>query len=133
MCDINMTTIMGRLVRDPELRRGQSGIPFATYTVAVNRKWKDDRGNVQEETAFIPAIAFGRLAEWASEHRKGESVVLIGRLRTDSWEADGTRHSRLVLVVDTQQFVQMVYGGTTSAPDGGDGGSGKRESSRMPF
>lgn len=111
MSDLNHTTLVGRLTRDPELRRGPSGTPYATFTVASNRKWKSEGENgSREESAFVSCIAFGWPAEWAAQHRKGESVLVHGRLRTDSWEADGNTHSRLVLVVAELQFIQLVFG-----------------------
>jgi|GEM_PF-249613 len=85
---------MGRLTRDPELRRGQSGSPFATFTVAVNRRWKAEDGTPREEIAYVPCLAFGRPAEWAAEHRKGESVILAGRLRTDSRQDKDSNEAR---------------------------------------
>lgn len=108
MGDINITTILGRLTRDVEVRYGQSGIAVATFTVAVNRKWKDKNGEAQEETAFVPVVLFGLPAQWASERRKGESVIIVGRLRTDSWEKDGATHSRLVLIAEEVQFVERL-------------------------
>lgn len=118
MYDMNQVTIMGRLVCSPDFRRGKSGGAFSTFVIAVNRRWKDEAGSAREESAFVPAIIFGTAAEWVAEHQKGETVILTGRLRTETWEANGATCSRLVLVVEHQQFVKPVFGSRTR----GDGG-----------
>jgi len=116
MSDLNVTTLMGRLTRNPELRSGKSGARFAVFTVAVNRKWKDE-GTQREEAAFVPCLAFGPPAEWVAAGKKGESVMVSGRLRTESWEFDGTNHSRLVLVVSELQVVRLVFGAYSPQTD----------------
>lgn len=100
MCDLNLTTIVGRLVRDPEMRFGPSGVTVGTFCVAANHSFQDKAKQWRTEVAFVPAVAFGREAEGISACRKGASLFVSGRLRTDSWQKDGSSHSRLVLVVD---------------------------------
>ncbi len=116
MSDINNATVCGRLVRDPEIR--SNGNSWATFTVAANNRWKE-----REEVAFIPCIVFGPVADWCKEHRKGEQVIVSGRLRTSSWERDGQQHSRLELVVDQIQFLSRSSVSTNGA---------KREADLMP-
>jgi single-strand DNA-binding protein len=120
MNDLNTTTVLGRLVRDPELRYGQSGIAVASLTVAVNRRWKDKKtGQAQEESAFVPAVLFGPPAEWAKEHKKGECVIMSGRLRTDTWQSDGASRSRLVLIAEECQFVERIRGSNSNGDSNG--------------
>jgi single-strand DNA-binding protein len=108
---------MGRLVRDSEIRFSSSGIAVASITIAANRRWKSKSGEIEEETAFVPCVVFGPPAEWTKEHRKGESLIVAGHLRTDSWQREGTAHSRLILVVDEIQFVERKRGNGNSNGD----------------
>jgi single-strand DNA-binding protein len=121
------------LVRDPELRYGQSGIAVASLTLAVNRRWKDKQtGQAQEESAFVPAVLFGRPAEWAKEHKKGECAIMSGRLRTDTWQSDGTSRSRLVLIADECQFVERIRGGDSNGGSNGDSNGDGKERADAP-
>lgn len=110
MSDINSAVVGGRLVRDPELRRGNSGTSWATFAVASNHRYKTSDGE-REEVAFLNCVAFGRPAEWCAEHHKGDHVVVCGRLRTTSWESDGKPHSRLELVVQDFRFFPATRNG----------------------
>jgi single-strand DNA-binding protein len=103
MSDINSCVVAGRLVRDPEVRRGNSGTSWATFSIAANHKYKAG-DTVREEVAFVSCISFGKPAEWCASHKRGDHVVVNGRLRTSSWEKDGQKHSRLELVVDNARF-----------------------------
>ena len=136
MCDVNVTTLTGRLTRDPDVRSGQSGVRYALFTVAASRRWKDD-GNQREEMASVPCIAFGPSAERLAKHRKDERVVVSGRLRTDRWDTEGTVHSRLVLVAGEIQFVgQTSDPGAAQAAAGLGAESGVaavREADKVPF
>lgn len=106
MSDLNNVTVVGRLVRNPELKLTPSGIAVAQITIACNRVWKDSKGEAKEETAFIPVVVFGRPAEWLRDHKRGESMLISGRLRTESWERDGSTFSKLVLIADVVRFFQ---------------------------
>jgi single-strand DNA-binding protein len=105
---LNTTIILGRLVRDPELRFGSSGAPVGSFSVAVNHLHQDKNNQWQDECAFIPCTAFGKSAEQLAAHHKGDPVLVAGRLRTESWEKNGASHSRLVLIAERIQFVQFV-------------------------
>ncbi len=117
MSDINNAVVGGRLTRDPELRRGNSGTSWATFSVASNHRYGD-----KDEVAFVSCIAFGKPAEWACEYKRGDHVVVCGRLRTTSWESDGKPHSRLELVVQDFRFFPARNGASevpreTSEPE----------------
>ena len=106
MSDLNNVTVVGRLVRDPELKQTPSGLTVGAITVACNRVWKDANGQAREESAFIPVVVFGRPAEWLRDHKRGEPILISGRLRTESWEKDDRTLSKLVLVADVIRFFQ---------------------------
>ncbi len=135
MCDVNVTTLTGRLTRDPDVRSGQSGVRYALFTVAATRRWKDN-GNQKEETAVVPCISFGLPAERVAQHRKDEPIVVSGRLRSDRWEAEGAIHSRLVLVAGEIQFVGQasVPGAAQAAGSSAESGAAAvREADKVPF
>jgi single-strand DNA-binding protein len=105
MSDLNVTTLTGRLVRDPVVRYSASGSAWGVFSIASNYYYKDKAGNFQDEAAFVPCKALGRAAETLAKHKKGEMVVVAGRLRTESWEKEGKALSQLVLVCDHLRFV----------------------------
>ena len=87
---LNQIVLMGRMVRDPELRRTNSGIPVATFTLAVDRDFKSDNG---EKTDFIDVVAWRNTAEFASKYfSKGRMAVVSGRLEIRTWtDKDGNK------------------------------------------
>lgn len=113
MTDLNYVVLTGRLTRDPVLRRAETGVVFAYFTVATNRFYKDKAGAFKQETAFVPCVVFGRWAELISHRIKGEPVVAAGRLRTDVWEQDAEKRSQLTLVCDS---VRPFAPGHTNGP-----------------
>jgi single-strand DNA-binding protein len=102
---INQVIIVGRLVRDAEVRFAATGAPVASFSFAANRRYQDKDGQWNGEVASIPCTAFGRTAEQLAERHKEEPVLVSGRLRTESWQKDGANRSRLVLVDETVDFV----------------------------
>lgn len=106
MCDVNLITIVGRLVRDPEMRSGPSGNRLAAFCLAANHWYQDKANEWRNEPAFIPCVAFGRLGDELAGAAKGNCVLVIGRLRTETWQKDGTPHSRLVLVVERTSLLR---------------------------
>jgi single-strand DNA-binding protein len=115
MSDLNITTITGRLVRDPMLRRGESGNAWATFTLASNYHYRDKQGQFQEEAAFISCKAFGRIAESLARHKKGDTAIASGRLRTESWEKEGRTQSQTNLICDLLRFVTPQNGSSPSS------------------
>lgn len=92
MKGFNKTILMGNLARDPELKYTFDRRAMARFAVAVNNAWKDKNGDVQESVDFINVKVWGRLAEWCEQWlRKGQGVLVEGRIRTGSYEAkDGS-------------------------------------------
>ena len=84
---LNKVMIIGNLGRDPEMRYTPSGQAVTQFTVAVNRNYKGQDGNWQEETEWFRIVAWAQLGERAAEHlRKGMKVYVEGRLQTRQWE-----------------------------------------------
>lgn len=100
---LNKAMIIGNLGRDPEMRYTPSGQPVTQFTVAVNRNYRDQNGDWQEETEWFRVVCWGPLAERTAEYlRKGRKVYVEGRLQTRQWEAqDGTKRTTTELVAST--------------------------------
>ncbi|MCK5285608.1 MAG: single-stranded DNA-binding protein [Candidatus Pacebacteria bacterium] len=113
---LNKAIIIGNLTRDPELKALPSGGQVVNMGVATNRVWKDKEGNKQESVEFHNIVVFGRQAETSAQYlKKGSSVLVEGRLQTQSWEADGVKKYRTEIIADRVQFGPRKDGGT-SAP-----------------
>ena len=96
---LNHISIMGRLTKNPELRRTGSGIPVVSFGIAVNR----DYGG---ETDFFDCVAFKQSAEFVDSYfSKGKDIVISGHLQTRSWEArDGSKRKATEIVVEHAYF-----------------------------
>lgn len=82
---MNKVILMGRLTADPELRQTQSGISSCRFTVAVNRSFKNDKGEYDAD--FVSCIAWRQTAEFVSKYfSKGQMIALDGELRTGSYQ-----------------------------------------------
>ena len=102
---LNKATIIGNLTRDPELRALPSGAQVCSFGVATNRVWKNKDGAKQEAVEFHNIVVFGRQAETAAQYlKKGQSVLIEGRIQTRSWEKDGAKQYRTEIVADRVQF-----------------------------
>ena len=112
---LNHINIMGRLTRDPELRRTGSGVAVASFTIACDR---DFGQNGEKETDFIDVTAWRNTAEFVEKYfSKGRMAVVSGRLQIRSWtDKDGNKRKSAEVVADN------VYFGD-SKPEGSSGGS----------
>ena len=97
---LNKITIMGRLTRDPELRRTQSGVAVTGFTLAVDRDFGD------KETDFIDCVAWKNTAEFVSKYfSKGRMAIVSGRLQMREWEdKDGKKRKTAEVVADSVYF-----------------------------
>ncbi|CAN5837759.1 single-stranded DNA-binding protein [soil metagenome] len=98
----NNLTIIGNLVDDPELRFTPSGVAMAKLRVAVNRRWRDQAGEWQEDTSFFTGTCWREQAEQVAESlQKGTRVIITGRLEQRSWENEqGERRSVVEIQID---------------------------------
>lgn len=108
---LNKIVIMGRLTRDPEIRRTQSGTAVASITLAVDRDYKAADG--ERETDFIDVVAWRSTAEFLVRYfSKGRMAVVEGRLQVRGWtDKDGNKRRSTEVVADT------VYFGDSRRPD----------------
>ena len=119
---LNHITIMGRLTRDPELRRTGSGIAVASFTVAVDRDFGGRDGG-ERETDFIDCVAWRQTGEFVSKYfTKGSMIVVSGRLQIRGWtDKDGNKRRTAEVVADNCYFGESkrndnggnAYGGNT--------------------
>lgn len=111
--------IAGNITRDPELRSTPSGNSVCSFSVAVNRVYRDANGENKEDVSFIDCSAWGKLGEMIANYaKKGTGVLVSGRLSQRTWEDKngGGKRSRVEIVVEDFNF-------TGAAASGRDGGS----------
>ena len=99
--------IAGNITRDPELRSTPNGASVCSFSVAVNRVYRDSNGEQKEEVSFIDCSAWGKLGEMISQYaKKGSGVLVSGRLSQRSWEDKngGGKRSRVEIVVEDFNF-----------------------------
>ena len=130
---LNRIIIMGRLVRDPELRTTQSGIPVTSFTLAVDRDFKS-RESGEKSTDFIDVVAWRQTAEFVCKYfTKGRMAVAEGRLQIREWkDRDGNNRRTAEVVADNVYFGDSKRDGGDSygsapaygAPSGGYGAPG---------
>ena len=114
---LNHIVLMGRLTRDPELRRTGSGIPVASFSIAVDRDFTNSTTG-EKETDFIDILAWRNTAEFVSKYfTKGRMAVVSGRLQIRSWtDKEGNKRRSAEVVADN------VYFGDSKKDDGGSNG-----------
>ncbi len=110
--------ITGNITRDPELRSTPNGASVCSFSVAVNRTYRDANGENKEEVSFIDCSAWNKLGEMIAQYaKKGSGVLVSGRLSQRSWEDKngGGKRSRTEIVVEDFNFTG------SSSRDGGSG------------
>lgn len=114
---LNHIVIMGRLTRDPELRRTGSGVAVTSFTVAVDRDLAS-KDSVEKETDFIDCVAWRQTGEFVSKYfKKGSMVVVSGRMQIRSWtDKDGNKRRSAEVVVDNCYFGESKNGAQSSEP-----------------
>nr|DAQ86011.1 MAG TPA: Single strand binding protein [Caudoviricetes sp.] len=102
---LNHITIMGRLARDPELRRTQSGVPVASFRLAVDRDFKD-KSTGERSTDWIDVVAWRATAEFVSRYfTKGRMAVVDGRLQMREWtDKEGNKRVAAEVIANSVYF-----------------------------
>lgn len=123
---MNKVILMGRLVRDPEVRYSQSGdnMAIARFTLAVDRRVR--RQEASEQTAdFIPCVAFGKLGEFAEKYlHQGTKVAVVGRIQTGSYtNKDGQKVYTTDVVLDDIEFAESKNANGGNYSEGGSNNS----------
>ena len=118
---LNHITIMGRLTRDPELRRTGSGIAVASFSLAVDRDFSPKDGG-ERETDFIDCVAWRQTGEFVSKYfTKGRMIVVSGRLQIRSWtDKDGNKRRTAEVVADNCYFGDSKRDSDGSSSYGGN-------------
>ena len=101
---MNVFTGMGRLTRDPELRKTTSGIEVASFTIAINRRFKNANG--EYEADFLPCVAWRGTATFINNYfHKGSMIGIVGSVQTRKWEDnEGKTHTATDIVVEQAHF-----------------------------
>lgn len=121
MSGVNKVILIGNLGRDPEVRTFENGAKKATFTLATSENYKDKENKVVEVTEWHNIVCWRNLAEIAERYlTKGKQIYLEGRLRTRSWEENGTK--RYMTEIEASTFTML--GGrensvATQIPNGG--------------
>ena len=130
---LNKIFLMGRLTRDPELRHTPSGVPVASFTLAVDRDFKDKQTG-EKATDFIDIVAWRQTAEFVSRYfTKGRMAVVVGSLQLRDWtDKEGNRRRAAEVVADNVYFGDSKRTDTTS-PVGGESAYQEEDSGDLPF
>lgn len=98
---MNNVQIIGRLARDPDMRKGSSGTTVCKMTVAVDSGYGD-----KKETSFIPVVVFGKIAENCEKYlSKGSQVAVNGKIQTGSYEKDGRKVYTTDVIASSVEFL----------------------------
>jgi len=108
----NSVVMVGRLTRDPELRRTGTGKAVCSFDIAIGRRFKDQATGEWKDAdpTFVPIVVWGDMAERCGERlKKGVPVHVEGRLQTNKWEGnDGAKRSRLEVIASRVQFLSIA-------------------------
>lgn len=123
---LNQVTLMGNLTRDPELRQTPTGQNVTSFSLALNRSYKDASGEWKEVTDYIDIVCWGPLAERVAQYMsKGRRCLVQGRLQSRSWEQEGQKRSKVEVLANDVTFLDSrgaggdnegSYGGGNSEP-----------------
>ena len=151
MPNYNKVMLMGRLTRDPEVRFLANGTAVTNIGLAVNRNWRNQDGQTQEEVTFVDVTAFGKRGEAVGQYlKKGRPSFIEGQLRMEQWDdkLTGPKRSKLAIIMDAFEFIDSRgegeggggnFSGGGGAPAAGGaapaagGGGGFAEDDDVPF
>ena len=119
---LNKIFLMGRLTKDPELKRTQTGTPVVSFSLAVDRDFKD-KSTGERATDFISCVAWRQSAEFISRYfTKGRMAVVEGRLQTKDWtDKDGNKRRSTEVIVDSIYFGDSKREAENASGGYGDG------------
>ena len=117
---LNQIVLMGRLTRDPELRRTQTGTPVASFTLAVDRDFVSRDGG-ERQTDFIDCVAWRNTAEFVSKYfTRGKMAIVTGRLQIRDWtDKEGNKRRSAEVVADNVRFGESKREGDGQGQQGG--------------
>ena len=104
--DLNVVALVGRLTRPCEMRYTNSGYAICSFSLAVNKKKKQQDGTWKDEASFFDCTLFGKLGESLSQYlQKGQQVSVQGSLEQQTWEKDGQKRSKVIVIVDNISLI----------------------------
>src|SRR6202165_759926 len=96
---LNQVFLMGNLTRDPEILPTPNGQNVCSFSLALNRSYKDSTGEWKEATDYVDIVAWGPLGERVAQYlSKGRRCLVQGRLQSHSWEQDGQKRNKLEVI-----------------------------------
>ncbi len=120
---VNKVILVGNLGKDPEVKYTPSGTAVAKFSLATNERYKDKNGEWQDRTEWHNIVAWQRTAEIAGEYlKKGRTVYVEGRLRTDSWDDKETGQKKYRTEIVVENLV-LLGGGRGEGDEAGGGSS----------
>lgn len=123
MAMVNKFILQGRLTTAPEIKQTQSGVSCANFTVAWSEKYKE-----VETKCFQRCKAWRGTADFLGKYfTKGQELIVVGKMNTETWEKDGQKNSAQVLIVDEVSFC-----GSKGTQDGAGAGQGAQTAAYMP-
>ena len=130
---LNHITLMGRLVRDPELRRTGSGVAVASFRIAVDRDYSPKDGG-ERKADFIDCVAWRQTGEFISKYfAKGRMIVVDGRLEMRDWtDKEGNKRISAEVIVENAYFGDSRREGDSGASFGGNTYGGNSYSAPAP-
>jgi single-strand DNA-binding protein len=129
---------MGNLTRDPELRQTPNGQSVCSFSLALNRSYKDGSGEWVEATDYIDVVAWAGLGERVAQYlAKGRRCLVVGRLQSRSWEQEGQKRSKVEVLANDVTFLDSrggdsSYEGGNSSNGGGDSAPASKPAQSKP-
>src|SRR5206468_2979758 len=128
---LNQVFLMGNLTRDPELRQTPTGQSVTSFSLALNRSYKDSSGEWQEATDYIDIVCWVPLAERVSQYlSKGRRCLVQGRMQSRSWEQEGQKRSKVEVLASDVTFLDSRGAGGND--EGGYGGGSAASEAPAP-
>lgn len=123
--DLNMVGLVGRLTRPCENRFTNNGFCITTFSLAVNRRQKDSQGNWSDKASFFDVKILGKMGESLSQYLvKGQQVSVKGYLDQESWESNGQKRSKVVVIAESVSLL--------GSNQGSQGAGGQRQQTTPP-
>ncbi|MGD1822409.1 MAG: single-stranded DNA-binding protein [Pleomorphochaeta sp.] len=115
--DLNIVALVGRLTRPCEMRYTNSGFAICSFSLAVNRRKKNPNGNWEDSVSFFDCTFFGKAAEGVSSYlTQGQQVSINGYLDQQSWETNGQKRSKVVVIVNSLSLLGSKNSNSNSNP-----------------
>ena len=130
--NLNKVFVLGRVTRDPQLKVTPNGMQVAKFSIATNKKWKDKNGDMQESVEFHNIVAWGKTAENLAQYsKKGNLLLVEGRLQTTDWEDKDTKKKMYRTEVVVEEF-QLPPRSLSGGEEGGQSSGYTRPANQKP-